>query len=456
MKKIVLTLAGLLLAAAFTPEASALPLFARQTGRACNSCHYQHFPLLTAVGQDFKNSGFTQMNGKSKFKSEDLSIPDNLNLGVFTTTYFQTQSHGTTNGEDNGADKTLGKWGVPGNGGELSLFLGGRVSEFAGFLAEAGLGGGAASVGPAKLVMLFPVGDARVGTVIFTSPDQGVAYSFETLNTGAAAVHKLMGNGGPSDQHVRAAYAAQYLGTNTGATGLSLVANGGMGFVNVAAYEMIGNDVPNGAGGNITGANNLNLTYIRAASTMNFGDWEAGFGIQNFGGKSTVTGPALFTTQYAAPKATIIDGQLQGSLGEMPVGFYASYGTAAASTSTETNPFNENLDADGGKAKTSFNVSAEFGVIPHTTIQVALRMAKNGTDKGFAENGAVSGSSQTDNALMVGVTYQLAQNILLSFHHTQQSGSAWNAQTITTNSIANPNSEPAGKDANTLLLQTSF
>jgi hypothetical protein len=449
MKKIALSLASVLVATAFAPEVSALPLFARQTGRACNSCHYQHFPLLTAVGQDFKNSGFTQINGKGKFKGDDLSIPDNLNLGVFTTTYFQTQGHGTTNGVDNGASTDLtngGKWGVPGMGGELSLFLGGRVSEFAGFLAEAGLGNGAASVGPAKLVMLFPVGEARVGTVIFTSPDQGVAYSFETLNTGAVAVHKMMGNGGPSDQHVKAAYAAQYLGTNTGATGLSVVANGGMGFINVAAYEMIGNDL------GLTGANNLNLTYIRAASTMNFGDWEAGFGFQNFGGKSTVTGAALFTTQYAAPKATIIDGQLQGTLGSMPVGFYASYGTASASTATETNPFNENFEADGAKAKTSFNVSAEFGVVPHTTVQVALRMAKNGTDAGFAESGVASGSSQSDNALMLGVTYQLAQNILLSFHHTQQSGSAWNAQTIG----VNPNSEPAGKDANTLLLQASF
>ena len=165
---------------------------------------------------------------------------------------------------------------------------------------------------------------------------------------------------------------------------------------------------------------------------MNFGDWEAGFGIQNFGGKSTVTAtaPAL----YNAPKATIIDGQLQGSLGTMPVGFYASYGTAAASTSTETNPFNTNLDSAGGKAKTSFNVSAELGFAPHTTVQAAIRMAKNG-----------AASADGDNALMLGVTYQLAQNILLSLHHTQQSGSAWSGDTIA-----------AGKDANTLLLQTSF
>jgi hypothetical protein len=426
MKKIVLSLAGVLVATAFAPEASALPLFARQTGRACNSCHYQHFPLLTAVGQDFKNTGFTQVNGKSKFKSEDLSITDNLNLGVYTTTYFQTQAHATVAGVDQGADAKLGKWGVPGDGGELSLFLGGRVSDFAGFLAEAGLGGGAAAVGPAKLVMLFPVGDYRVGTVIFTSPDQGVAYSFETLNTGAVAVHKMMGNGGPSDQHVKAAYAAQYLGTNTGATGLSFVANGGMGFVNIAAYEMIGNDK------GVTGANNLDLTYIRAASTMNLGDWEAGFGIQNFGGKSMVTGGdgALYAGVANAPKATIIDGQMQGNLGAMPVGFYASYGTAAAGTATEFNQFNPT----GTSARTSFNVSAEVGVLPHTTVQAAIRMAKNGAD-----------TNNADNALMVGVTYQLAQNMLLSLHHTQQSGSAWNGDTV-----------EAGKDANTLLLQTSF
>jgi hypothetical protein len=433
MKKIALSLASVLVATAFAPEVSALPLFARQTGRACNSCHYQHFPLLTAVGQDFKNSGFTQINGKGKFKGEDLSIPDNLNLGVFTTTYFQTQAHGQTDGVTDPAVVDGNKWGVPGNGGELSLFLGGRVSEFAGFLAEAGLGNGAASVGPAKLVLLFPVGDARVGTVIFTSPDQGAAYSFETLNTGAVAVHKMMGNGGPSNQHVAAAYAAQYLGTATAATGLSLVANGGMGFVNVAAYEMIGNDK------GIAGANNLNLTYIRAASTMNFGDWAAGFGIQNFGGKSTVTGGdgVLYAGVANAPRATIIDGQLEGTLGTMPVGFYASYGTAAASTATDFNQFNQNLDTDGAKARTSFNVAAEFGVLPHTTVQAAIRMAKNG-----------AAVNDGDNALMLGVTYQLAQNILLSLHHTQQSGSAWNVD-------AAGNQAP-GKDANTLLLQTAF
>jgi hypothetical protein len=398
--------------------------------------------LLNANGQDFKNSGFTQVSGKGKFKGEDLSIPDNLNLGVFTTTYFQSQSHAkAAGGVDQGS--IIDKWGVPGTGGELSLFFGGRIADFAGFLAEGGLGGGGVPtepvVGAAKLVMLFPVGDMRIGPVIYSSNGQGAAYSFELLNTGAANTHKMMGNGGPEDQHVKAAYAAQYLGTATSATGVHLVANNSMGFINIGAYEMAGNAA-------VGGANNLNLTYIRVASTMPIGGWEAGFGIQNFGGKSSVTGPLLYTTQYNAPKATIIDGQLQGDLGGVPVGFYASYGTAAASTATETNAFNTNSAADA-KAKTSFNVSAEFGVIPHGTVQVAMRLAKNGVDAGTASTGTTSGTSQTDNALMLGVTYELAQNVGLSLTHTQQSGSAWNEV---------GGAVGAGKTADTFLLEVLF
>ncbi len=189
MKKVALTLAGVLAAAAFAPEASAVPTFARQTGMACSACHFQHFPLLNGFGRAFKSAGFTMMGAQGKVEGEHLDIPDRVNLGVFTTTFFQTESSGTTAGVGNAV--TQPKWGVPGTGGELSLFLGGRISEFAGFLAEAGLGGGGETaaqtlnvvpgvapapatvtipaaagggvVGAAKLALLFPVGDARVG-----------------------------------------------------------------------------------------------------------------------------------------------------------------------------------------------------------------------------------------------------------------------------------------------------
>jgi hypothetical protein len=445
MKKIALSLAGVMTASLFAiDDASAVPVFARQTGRACSSCHYQHFPLLSSAGQDFKISGFTQVGTKGKFKTDDLSIPDNLNLAIFTTTYFQTQDAGKTAGVTNAV--AADKWGVPGTGGELSLFMGGRISEFAGFLAEAGLGGGGVAntggvVGAGKLPMLFPVGDMRVGPVIFSSNGQGVAYSFELLNTGAANTHKLMGNSGPSGQHVRTTSAAQYLNTNTAATGIAVVAAGGMGFINVAAYEMAGNSL-------VGGANNMNLTYIRAAGTINAGGWDVGFGVQNWGGKSFVTGGNNVVAAAGvanAPKATVIDAQMQGDLGSMPVGFYASYGTAPAGTATEVNPFNScnpTPAANAGvctstKASTSFNVAGEFGVLPHLmTVQVALRKANTG-----------AASNNGDNSLMLGVVYELAQNIGLSFHHTQQSGSAWNEVGGTV---------PVGKTANTLLLEALF
>ncbi len=437
MKKIVLTLAGVMAAVAFAPEASAVPVFARQTGMACSACHFQHFPLLNGFGRAFKAAGFTMMGAQGKVEGENLDIPDRLNMAIFSTTFVQSESTGKTAGVNNPVVQP--KWGVPGTGGELSLFIGGRASDFAGALMEAGLGGAAPVVGATKLALLFPVGDARIGAVIHSSNGQGVAYSFELLNTGAANTHKLMGNSGPSGQHVKAFSAAQYLGTNTAATGVSLVANNTMGFVVLGAYEMAGN-------GLVAGANTLPLTYIRAAGTIDVAGFDAGFGIQNFGGNSYVTGGnnvvnVAGTTN--SPRATIVDAQLQGEVAGMPAGFYASYGTAAASTATASNPFGA-VAGVGAKAKTSLNLAAEIGVIPHvSTVQVAIRMGDNGAAPVVGSNVGTK-----DNALMLGVTYELAQNLGLSLTRTQQSGSAWNVDAL--------GNELPGKVATTLLLEALY
>jgi hypothetical protein len=433
MKKIVLSLAGIMAAVAFAPEASAVPVFARQTGMACSACHFQHFPLLNGFGRAFKAAGFTMMGAQGKVEGEHLDIPDRVNMGVFTTTFFETQSAGQTAGVGNAV--ATPKWGTPGTGGELSLFVGGRASEFAGFLTEFGAGGAGVPTVPlaaaAKLALLFPVGDARIGAVIHSSQGQGVAYSFELLNTGAANTHKIMGKSGPASQHVKAFSAAQYLGTNTAATGISVVANNSMGFIVLGAYEAAGNNL-------VGGANTLPLTYVRAAATIDVAGFDAGFGIQSFGGTSYVLGTSA--------KATVIDAQLQGELGAMPAGFYASYGTAPAGTAAlaGANLFNANSGV-GTTANTSLNVAAEVGVIPHVaTVQVAARLAKQGN----AAVAGVTAANLSDNALMLGVTYELAQNIGLSLTRTQQSGGVWNTTAAGTT--------PVGKTATTLLLETLF
>lgn len=426
MKKIVLSVAAVMAAAAFAPEASAVPVFARQTGMACSACHFQHFPLLNGFGRAFKSAGFTMMGSQGKVEGEHLDIPANLNLGVLTSAYYQN--------EKNSGGAAAPKIGVPGSGGEFSLFLGGRISEFAGFLSEVGLTGPAAAVGAAKIAFLFPVGDSRVGFSAYTG-GQGAAYGYEVLNTGAADTHKMMGNAGPNKQHVAAAYAGSYMGTRLNATGANLIAtNPNLGFISVGRYADVGPGV---------GANTLPLTYVRAAGLFDLAGWDTGVGIQSFSGNMTALGVSR------SAKATVVDAQMQGELGGMSTGFYVTYATAPAGTAAMPNQMNAgwspivkaanvipaaNVPVAVGSSN-SLNLAASLEVIPGVaTLQAAVRRAKNGN---FVQTG--------DNAIMIGGTYELAQNIELGLNYTSNSGSAWNG-------IVNP----IGKSATTLLLEALF
>ncbi|MDD4958496.1 MAG: hypothetical protein PHS51_04040, partial [Gallionella sp.] len=375
-------------------------------------CHFQHFPLLNGFGRAFKSAGFTMMGAQGKVETAEgehgatLSLPNNLNLGVLTTTGYESVSGATANtGGGNSA------WFVPGSGGELSLFMGGRVAEFAGFLSEVGLGAkaGGTGVGAAKLALLFPVGDMRVGVVAHTSNGQGVAYSFETLNTGAVNTHKMTALNGNnqgaavplgSSNHTGVYSASQYLGTATAATGLSLVAvNDGLGFINIGKYDM----APVGT----AAAGALPLTYVRIAGLFEAAGFDMGVGLQSFSGTSKVA-------VGAESKATVIDFQAQGEVSGMGLGVYASYGSAPSTAAIGGNVLNPlNLSK-----RSSFNIGAELGIIPHTaTLQLGLRSGKNGGAAG----------ADGDNAFLIGGTYELAQNIELSLTSTSQSGSAWNA-----------------------------
>ncbi|BBE50151.1 cytochrome c1 signal peptide protein [Ferriphaselus amnicola] len=409
MKKVALTLAGVLAAAAFAPEASALPVFARQTGAACSACHFQHFPLLNAFGRSFKASGYTQIS-QAQVEGEHLSIPANLNFGALVTAGYEDQSKAA------GAVASNQNIFVPGTGGEMQLFWGGRINDFAGFLSEFGTAG-AASAGSGKILMLPEItGDIRGGLVLY-SIGQDAAGAFELLNTGATSIHRLMGNGGMGGQHIMAYSARQYVAAEAGATGAAAVVAHPNGFVNISRYINVGNGVAGGTNGV-----GLPFTYIRAAGIVDVAGFETGFGIQNWSGKASALAGA------ATEKATVIDAQMQGEVAGMPLGLYASYGTAGADA---INPNNFNL---GIATRSSFNIAAELGVLPgHATVQAAIRSGKNGAGAG------VDG----DNAFMIGATYELSMNQELTLHYTTQSGSAWNAN-------------PIGKNAVTLLLETLF
>ena len=419
MKKVVLSMAGVMAAAAFAPQASALPLFARQTGMACNACHFQHFPMLNSFGRSFKASGFTLMGAQGKVEGEDLSIPNTLNMAVLTTAgYAKTNRNNPAPGL--GANQNGNGFFVPGTNGEFSLFIGGRVSDFAGALAEVGLlqtGGTGAGLASAKIPMLWSVGGGtRVGAVLFTTDGQGASYGFEELNTGANAVHTMLFVAGDTNGSIAGVLSAQqYIGTATAATGLAVVANNDMGFINLTKFHTVGPaDLRSGAGGTGTSkaiSAKLGSTYLRVAGTFDMAGWDTGVGIQSWSGKSTTGALALNST-----KATAIDGQMQGSIAGMPVGFYASY-ARAPSDATNVNLFNT-----GAFTRSALNISTEWGVIPEkATLGAAIRRGKSGVN--------VGGINGTDNAWLINATYKLAQNMVVQLDYDSQSGDVWNGVT---------------------------
>jgi hypothetical protein len=163
---------------------------------------------------------------------------------------------------------------------------------------------------------------------------------------------------------------------------------------------------------------------LRAAALFDVAGWDTGVGIQIWSGSSM-----SLDTSAAAPfagaavtmtKATAIDGQMQGELNKMPVGFYVSFARAplvAIDTITlvSTNTYN----GGGTLDRSSFNVSGEVGVLPGVaTVGAAIRRAKSGVDDG-------TGANATDNAIMLTATYKLSQNMMASFSYTTNSGSYW-------------------------------
>jgi hypothetical protein len=442
MKKVALSLAGVMAAATFAPQASALPLFARQTGMACNACHFQHFPMLNGFGRSFKASGFTLMGAQGKVEGDNLSIPDTLNAAILTTAGYvktnQDKLHTaagaiTLAGATVPAARSLGVRTpadggvyVPGTNGEFSLFVGGRTSENSGALAELGMlhtpAGGAGGVASAKFPMLWQVGDSgmRAGIVPFTTDGQGASYGFEYLNTGANAVHTMVFVGGDFNGSIGTTVSAQqYILTATRATGAAVVVDGIQAgpatiFVNATKFHGAG---PADLGGN--GAA-LGSTYLRAAATMDVAGWDTGFGVQNWSGASTQIGATATTVTHAQTKATAVDFQMQGDVAGMPVGVYAEYASAPKPDAGQTNVYNPG-GATSGQSRSAFVVSTEWGIIPEkATVGLAIRRGKSGQTYAGKNNAS-------DNAYMIEASYKLAQNLLVNLYYVAQSGDLWDA-----------------------------
>jgi hypothetical protein len=446
MNRIIFLLASVIAAVTFASEASALPLFARQTGMECAACHLQLFPMLTAFGRAFKAGAYTLMGTQGKVEGDNLSIPNTLNMAILTTAGYSKNNSDTAATVDPVANaagaRTTGDgtFYMPGTNGEFSLFVGGRTSENSGALAELGMvqdAGTGAGLSSAKIPMLWEVASGtRAGLVPYTTDGQGASYGFEELNTGANAVHTMLFIGGDFNGSVAPVLSAQqYIGTATAATGLAFVVNNPSYFVNLTKFHQAGPADLGGAGAAMTS------TYLRAAGIFDLAGWDTAVGVQSWSGSSTAlsfsdvvsTGSPLTTDpclnngtctasltpsfQLMETKAWAIDGQMQNTLANnMPLGVYVTYASAAASDAVTTNAYN-----GGADTRSSLNIAAELGVIPEkATIGFGIRRGKSGDT-------SITGSNASDNAILLEASYKLAQNMLLNLVYTKQSGDYWDA-----------------------------
>ncbi|MFI5304282.1 MAG: hypothetical protein ACHQYP_05735 [Nitrospiria bacterium] len=452
VKKTILLPIMLMTVLFWSPQAKAIPAFARQTHLECSTCHFQHYPVLNKFGRAFKSQGYVMLGQDTKAVEgqNNLSIPATLNAAVIGTVTYQ-KTNGSNPAPTPGVTPTNtsndGLFSIP---QQIHLYLGGRISDNIGFIAESCLEAACTSEGGPlagiKIPFLFNVGDAMVGAVPFSygQGGAGVAYGFELLNTGAVAIHAF------NQQDMASISAQQYVavispmnsagqnpsvGQNIPASGISFVANHEIGFINFTKWEP--SHMANGTNGSPTS----NYFRIAAIPPDLVQGWDIGFGSQIWAGSSAMTSLAEAPVET---NAFAFDAQFLGLVGKLPLTIITSYAKARGNDPLDPvqNIFNNQAGNVGAaQDRSSFNIGAEVGILSEIkddkvadklALQLGIRFAKSGINEtgvspGLGIPGApIPGTNATDNALMVGATYEIAQNMKFTLTFSNYSGTYYN------------------------------
>jgi len=245
------------------PQALAVPGFARQTGLACNACHFQSFPALNELGRSFKAGGFTMMGTQKLVEGAGgLSLPETLNANLVVKIRYQQSNGAKVEGTNTTNDGQLQFFD------ELLLMVGGRVSENIGALLDLNLQSKNADpvVENFKMPFIYDISGIKAGVIPFTTASQGVSYGFELLNTGATRGARVL--------EARKSFSAQqYIGTGSAAEGVAVVASNSTFFANISKWS------PRSVGAANSGS--PSATYLRLAITPKIGNWDTGVGVQS-------------------------------------------------------------------------------------------------------------------------------------------------------------------------------
>jgi len=362
-------LSGLLV----TEDAAAVPAFARQTGMACNTCHFQSYPILTAFGRSFKADGYTMAGSQGLIEGQDLSLPNTLNIAMV----------GKIRANWRKADGASGFEATTEWPDELGMLIGGRLSENSGFLFELDQKGGSGIAGGKVVFNVADLGAAKLSVITFRGAEAG--YGIELMGTGALGLQR------PVESHNWSAnlLLADHVGDAPDGAGLTVAANAPNFMVSATGYSTEFEPVQSTA------------TYFRGVYFADVAGWDVGVGAQLFTGSSTVG-----RNNTVDAVRTVFDAQAQGSVAGMPLGIYASLGSAPKAAGGVENIYNTS-DADAS----SLGVLGQLWMSPSVALFGGYGQVVSG-------NGAtVASNEQTDSYVIVGAKFKPAQNITLEAYN---------------------------------------
>jgi len=379
MKKLLLSVASFAVVAVTAmvsaPTTSeAVPAYARQTGAACLSCHFQSIPRLNAFGRNFRLNAYTDMGEQPLIEDDHLSMPATLNatLLVKSQATFQSTAQG-----GNVID-----WP-----NESAIWIGGRLSEHAGGTAEWGADGAVTT----KVWYKMDIDNGIIAVGGGMTDALGANFMFNDPSNATA-------------RPTRGWLSRPDFLDRAGIMTRAMTAFGAYGYFNDLIYVAAGGIIPHDGttpGAAVGGAviDFKMSPYLRAVITTELAGLDTVAGVYYASVKHSAINAAAFGAAGVATATTIgFDLQMQGDVGDLSVGFYLPVqikGERAASA-----------NAAGQITENAIGYAPALNIaFGHLGVRVMYDYTKRKND--------VANTATTRKRTTVGGWYSVAQNVEL-------------------------------------------
>jgi len=388
-------------AVAVAPTTSeAIPAFARQTGAACLSCHFQTFPAINSFGRSFKLGAFTDVGEQALVEDDNLSLPSVLNASFVLRAQIQQ-----TKTSSAGGSVTTTAYNIP---ADAVLLMAGRVGTNTGAFVE--FDGTAANW---QLMNSVDFDGIKAGLNV-QNTGFGPTAALEVSNVFGQHGGKLNGKAVSSVETI--IKNGNFLGGQT----TSVVA--------WAANDMFVGQVGGVAMAGAAGLVNPRLMpMVRASGIFDLGGAEVMAGAGWINGIQTAGGAVV-----GGVDAIFIDAQAQGDIGDASFGVYGDYTitrSKADAGNAKTNLFVANAagTATIDAKRDGFGIRAE--VKPTHTLMFGLGYE--------ADKTKVAGAATTNKntTWQVAATYEIYQNMEINAWYANNKVTAGATTTTTKTSF---------------------